>query len=786
MLGLRNWTQLLPYACILLAFLALWNQTYPEVYRHPGESLFSNAGDGWKNYYTFLYHARHDTTAHSFSGMHYPFGEHVVYADAQPALSGTLSVVDQVWPGGIKQPVFWLNWLLMLAFPLGAFFLYSLLRRFDVPISLAMLGAVVLIWMCPQTTRLPFYLGLSYPFVLPVGLWLYLRYRDYKRPWRWTLAIVAYVLCMGWVHPYWILQLAAMYGALGLVLAWQKKEQGLSIAAQVLMQTILPLLIFSLHMQLTDTHTGRNPDPGGFYEFTSIPANVFLPPELDGTWYSKFFSRTEADFYQHWEGRAYIGWLGNLAWIVLLGLLVLRRFCGKAWRLPTGLPDLLVGSVLVLLLSMGIPFQLKSLAFLVEAVPAIKQFRAIGRLALLFYFGSGILGLALLGALIRRQRYLLGQVLAWGLALGACYITYGEAETLHAENRRMSPPHANLFDRAVLSQSAEAQDLAAALEAIEVRRFQAIVPLPFYHIGTEALSPETAHQRNSIRESMVLSYHTGLPLTGAYLARTSLPETRAAFSFFTPKYWKKPLQSAFRSSLDLLVYYDKRVRLDVHQERIRQQGKIIFENASIELRSLSLNGLWSKQVEPIFQAYESGAMGPLQEVRGLQALGHRGPLVYNEFEGQPSRMAFRGGGAWEAPMEGTHVLFDFSPDGAGWEVNHWYRISFWFNHAEDRTQVKFFIGKKDASGEYVPQIQRPDALGGFVTEGDWTLVNWVFKAPENIRELALVFQGKYGVHNLMVDNLLIHEDRTHLYKPLEYTGGKLTRLWMDNLEIERD
>lgn len=60
---------------------------YHEVILHPNDYVFSDGGDGIKNYYTYLYHAKYDSLFFEFSGMNYPFKENVVFTDAHPLLS---------------------------------------------------------------------------------------------------------------------------------------------------------------------------------------------------------------------------------------------------------------------------------------------------------------------------------------------------------------------------------------------------------------------------------------------------------------------------------------------------------------------------------------------------------------------------------------------------------------------------------------------------------------------------------------------------------------------------
>ena len=55
----------------------------------PAHVMVDLTGDCGKNYFTFIYHTVYDHGIW-FSGMNYPYGEHIIYADGQPAISTML------------------------------------------------------------------------------------------------------------------------------------------------------------------------------------------------------------------------------------------------------------------------------------------------------------------------------------------------------------------------------------------------------------------------------------------------------------------------------------------------------------------------------------------------------------------------------------------------------------------------------------------------------------------------------------------------------------------------
>ena len=99
---------------LFLPLLAAIGLLFHPVLRHPDTTFLSNGDDALKNYYTPWYHARHDSTWHWFGGMNYPYGDHIVFADAQPLLSNGIRAIDQVAPGVADHTVGIMN-LLMLA-----------------------------------------------------------------------------------------------------------------------------------------------------------------------------------------------------------------------------------------------------------------------------------------------------------------------------------------------------------------------------------------------------------------------------------------------------------------------------------------------------------------------------------------------------------------------------------------------------------------------------------------------------------------------------------------------
>src|SRR5690606_30913597 len=106
-----------------------------------------------------------------FNGTNYPYGEHLMYTDAQPALSLLLTQVRKVIPIDASAATLVLHMALMLAFFLAIIYVYKLLVRLNVQRPWAVLFACIIICFSAQHTRLFGLYGLAYACFMPMLLY---------------------------------------------------------------------------------------------------------------------------------------------------------------------------------------------------------------------------------------------------------------------------------------------------------------------------------------------------------------------------------------------------------------------------------------------------------------------------------------------------------------------------------------------------------------------------------------------------------------------------------------
>src|ERR1700722_3501049 len=88
-------------------------------------------GDGYKNFYTICYYLKYDSGAH-FTGMNYPYGENVVFCDAQPMVVWILKPLSYIFPSITNYIHGYLAFSIFISIIISAVFIYKILRGFDV------------------------------------------------------------------------------------------------------------------------------------------------------------------------------------------------------------------------------------------------------------------------------------------------------------------------------------------------------------------------------------------------------------------------------------------------------------------------------------------------------------------------------------------------------------------------------------------------------------------------------------------------------------------------------
>ncbi len=208
----------------------------------------------------------------------------------------------------------------------------------------------------------------------------------------------------------------------------------------------------------------------------------------------------------------------------------------------------LIASFIVLLFAMGFPF--RQFPGLLDFVPFVEQFRATGRFAWPFYFAATVFAATVMQEIYLNSIQKGKKIVALTLCMIVGIFNISEGIAYHIETSAAIVKSKNLFREEFLPGSYQ-----AALNSINPADYQAILALPFYYQGSESY----ARPRNeeTVRASIVMSYHTGLPLICANLTRTSVEESKNIVQIVSPGFYKKAIKDDFPGDKPFVVIRTK-------------------------------------------------------------------------------------------------------------------------------------------------------------------------------------------------------------------------------------
>ncbi|HRD38684.1 MAG TPA: hypothetical protein PLC65_08635 [Bacteroidia bacterium] len=554
---------------LLLIFIAYF---YSPVFFHPNTYVLNDKGDAIKNYFCYEWHVQHDSTYLNYSGSNYPYGEDHSFTDGNPLLSNFIRLFSFLKPFSIA--IF--NLTLIGSFLLCGWLLlriFLLLNNSEYFSVIAALGITIL---CPQSLRLAGHLALSYNFTIPLVIYLLLKHEIQGKQIKNSILLSLVITLIFFIHPY-----LGMINASFVLVYWFTKSL-LSFSKKNVInfaiQGITPLLVYFLFIQITDTKVDRPQNPYGFLYFTSNIETVFIsvfPP------FRHFLSQIYKIRGQNWEGIAYVGITSTIALFFMIYYFIRNKSkCITVLKHHKQLnPFLLlfISSVPLLLFSMGIPFKW-GLESLLDTFPLIKQFRAPGRFAWPFFFMTTILSSIIISKLFftklhKNLRYLLSSLILLLFIADGIPFHHSMKGYLNTKNP---------FNETELD-----EDVKKLISSIP-QNAQAILPLPFFHYGSDYYSFDGTEKIK--RMAAIVSFHRKLPLMANFTPRTSFLETINLVHLLADDKIEKSILNNLNQSKPITVLFSKEALL-TEEQNLLNKCKIIYEGKDYTVAEISTNSL---------------------------------------------------------------------------------------------------------------------------------------------------------------------------------------------------
>jgi hypothetical protein len=173
---------------------------YSDILKAPNHFLFADSGDGIKNYYTYAYHIKNDSSYVYFEGMNYPFGELHVFTDGNPFLANSVKLLKEIFPQIQDYSIGIYNVFMLWSFSVAALFLYLILFELTKDGLWSISGALAIMILSPQILRAGGHFSLVTFFTFPVTY--YLNIKRFRKTYFKHIYLLITTLSWFFIHPY--------------------------------------------------------------------------------------------------------------------------------------------------------------------------------------------------------------------------------------------------------------------------------------------------------------------------------------------------------------------------------------------------------------------------------------------------------------------------------------------------------------------------------------------------------------------------------------------------------
>jgi hypothetical protein len=649
----------------LLFTVVLFVFIFKPVLQHPNSYLYSKSGDAQKSYFNFSYYLKYDEGI-KHDGINYPYGDHLQYINSHPLYVQVLKFVDNnIYPIA-NYGVAILNLTMLISLVLAVPFLFLILRHYSLPRWYAAIFAVILLLLTPQFDRIHGHFEMVYAFFLPMYWYLLIRWHEGRKRWLWGALLIAGALIGGFTSAYFASFYAILLFGVLFVDIWKNRKNLKAYRKEglyIFLLAVIPLIIVQGLVSVTDWVDDRPDNPYGFYVYHANFLSVFLPfisplKNLLGNYINMNFE---------WEGRAYVGLPASLLAVSIFlagvyNLFAKNKISFRVFRPEKKLHTYFFAAILVLLFSMCIPFKY-GFDFLLELIPPVKQFRALGRFTWIFYYVFTVYAawffyrhFRLLK--LKKQPFVATLLLVFVIA-------YWSIDA--GINIRRSTT--GLFNKNDKLESSDEEYLNRFKEAgVDADEFQAVFFLPFASTCGDKLLFEKG--MNTFSDAMKCSYHTGLPLVQSFSPRLSFTHALSSIQMLADSAIQKTRLDDMNDKPLLLVCTKE--EMNEHEAWLQSKAEIFWEDRYITLSKLPLSVFreshqnWREQVKKT-----KTSLTQFEEIATDTTIDF---IKYIDFENRETEFAFSGNGAYYT-KKGEEILMSESlPQNREPGI---YELSFW-------------------------------------------------------------------------------------------------------------
>jgi hypothetical protein len=743
-------TLLLSVSCLFLFF--------GKLLMSPNRIYFSGGGDGLQAYFGALYHIKYDDSYWQMKGMNYPYGDQVFFTGCQPFVANTLKLINH-FVNVYDYTVGILNLIMLVSIVLSALCIYLLFKHLRISYYYSAIAATAIAYLSPQLDRLGGHYSLTYQFAIPLFLLLLLKF--YEQPtMKKSIWLGIFVFFITGTHFYFFGLFAITSSVYWSILYFSKEGEFGKLKFAVkhfFIQLVLPFLLVQLIMILIDHVNDRTSFPYGYLEYTSSLEGVFFPPGR--RFYSPLFERIMHPKFPEWEGISYVGIIGVITFIAFL-IMPIKRLFSKQYKQIFRVTDNIVlsiffwASIPALLLAFGYPFKIKGLEWLLFYSGPLKQLRGIGRFTWILFYVINILAVYTIANLSIKKfpalKHILMITALFFMGYDAYIMASGRQDHLNNKIPVLEDKNNQLPEDQWLNQ-------------INTSDFQALITLPYTHIGSENIWVFSTSE--IMKDGFLVSLKTGLPMLSLISSRTSLSQTYKNIQIIKEPYRKLEILKEFKNQKPILVIA-KENELNQTEKDFLMHCQLLKQTPNYTIYSMQFDALLHIS-DTLYQAAKAKFNNSrTYAIDGLCSTDSVKTFVHDGFEKNENTKALSGKGCYEGSLKEYNVIYKGGIP--NWKDQE-YTLSFWM---DDFTKDRYprstieLIFTDPAGNIYKTEY---GTLGKFFTilDHQWGLLEKTIKLNGKDDQITVTIWSEVTrdeKEKFRADELLIRPSSTVIYK----------------------
>ncbi len=728
-MSIKNNKHLVPLCASILTGIYTW-YLFRSFFLNWGTGIINNGGDGLKNYYTQLYHILYGRGSH-FTGMNYPYGEHVVFTDNEPIFTWFISVFHSYFHFDLHQLLGIFNMQFPIAFMLACYFVYKFLTLQNCHALIRIIFPIFIIGITPQLVRIGAHYALMHCWYIPALMYYIEKYMQHGRQKKYLVFITCISIIVGFIHVYHLgfgVVLIGFYCMVSFVQHFKTKPilENIKSLFPLIVSVMLSFVTFKFFLFYTDIVKDRPTTPWGFFNYVCYGRDYlssYISP------FGNLFSMLTLDKkISEGEGYCFMGIL-TILFSFLLIITFLIRLVNKYIKKDIAIPKVpknytlwYIVALCTILLSMGVPF-VWHMEWLVDYIASFKQFRGLNRFGYISYYILATFMAISVSNFIKNNTSNLYTKICLSILVLLCIIielfSYGDYV------QKIADRATNKYHEFITVYDSKKLPLTTLSNTctINPNNFQTIIALPFYNIGAEKIG--TSDEQGTLSASIKLSLLTSLPLVNTFLSRMSWSQAFDKEKLIGGAFTNKDAFTTRINNKPILVAKLRGGTLTFGEQNLLINADSIGESEEFIFYSLP----WQKQIA--FEKYKIDSIKQLSSQ--IKSLYHASFDTNCSVFANP---AYCGNYLNTSTTEDLTWMIDWNaPCNKPYEYSCWTLIN-----AKDYRVAYFEISGLDSNNTQTFLI---DCSGKFSTDfyEKWHRCSRVFTPPDNTKKIKITFKN---------------------------------------------